>query len=136
MKSIEPMFTKQAVVLLHKKYLQLIKIHDITVQLSDALNRNDDVSAQMYINMRQDSMLEVDEIEGQIHQLIFRMPDEWQSRMMQLTSRHWKDLHIEDDEEAKVGEEVDKIMRQLDRTIAIDRVLNKRIGGRDSYYQD
>lgn len=121
--------------ILHKQYLQMIKMHDLTVQMKESVQRDDNISIQMYLNMRQDVMIAVDVLEGELLNITSSMSHDLQERMAQLLSPAWKDLHIRDVGEEKIVQEYDKIQRQLQKTVALDRELNQKVAGKSSYYQ-
>ena len=50
-------------VLERKKYNYLVEIEDLTRQLAETLDRNDQVSARMLLAMRQDPILHLEEVE-------------------------------------------------------------------------
>ena len=50
-------------VLERKKYNCLLEVEDVTRQLAEALDRNDQVAARILITMRQDPLLQLEEAE-------------------------------------------------------------------------
>lgn len=136
MKGIEPIYTEKVLQFLHKKYLEGIKLYDLTAQMNDSLNHNDIVSTQLFLTMRKDVILAVAIIDEEISMLVDSMPEEWQRRMKQLISPSWKDLHITVAAETKVGEEWEKVRRQMEKTIELDKLFSLKVGGKDSFYSE
>ena len=50
-------------VLERKKYNCLLEVEDVTRQLAQALDRNDQVAAQMLVALRQDPLLHLEEVD-------------------------------------------------------------------------
>lgn len=122
--------------ILHKKYLQMIKIHDLTVQMQEAVSRNDNVSIQLYMDMRQDVMIAVDGLEGEMEQILNTISHEGRERMAMLMNKEAEDLPNVEEGEEKIVKAYANIQRQLQKTIALDKELNKKITGTKSFYQN
>lgn len=122
--------------ILHKKYLQMIKIHDLTVQMQEAVSRNDNVSIQLYMDMRQDVMIAVDGLEGEMEQILNTISHEGRERMAMLMNKEAEELPNVEEGEEKIVKAYANIQRQLQKTIALDKELNKKITGTKSFYQN
>lgn len=110
------------------------EILNITKDMEEAMSRNDRVSAQMLIGMRQEEMDRADRSSKNIDCLInsVTLPE-------QICLKEW--LHGRETKEAdspmskKIVELAQITQRTLERTIAIDKHMSKRLAGKDSFYE-
>lgn len=117
---------------LQKKLSKMNEILDLTKQMDDALQRNDPVSLQMVLEMRQGVMMEVDEIDYEAHSLLERMAEEERNKILDILAM--KQEAIEIFELKKIDELNRKIKAVLKQTITIDKHLNMKIGENNSFY--
>lgn len=116
-----------------KKYLQLNEIMDTTVQLAEALSRDDEISVRMLIAMRETPVQEVMDTEARIRRLL--------SQALLDDGEHLRRLMRGNGmEPPKPGEEAldevsQKNYRLLSRIVALDKPLNLKIGKDQSFYQ-
>lgn len=117
-----------------KKYLRLNEVMDTTVQLADALGRDDEVSARMLLAMREEPIQEIDNAQRCIRRILCSLPSEEQEhlRVLMIGSGREKP-HA--GEEALDGES-QKNYRLLTRILALDKPLNRKIAKEKSFYQD
>lgn len=114
--------------------VRMVEIERLTKELGDALSRNDQESAQLLMKMRQDEMERVSEIREEIRLLIQSAEVREGTKL-----RSWlagEDTYQPDCFEAgKIIEFSKQIALVLNRTISIDKVINQKLAGKDSYYQ-
>lgn len=117
-----------------RNYTRVVEIERITRELGDALSRNDQESAQLLIKMRQDEMEMVGESRHEI-QMFLQTVDTEERRKL----KGWlngKREEVPDSFEAQKIMEISGTLTQiLDRTISLDKAINKKIAGKDSFYK-
>ena len=117
-------------VLERKKYNFLMELEDLTRQLAEALDRNDQVSAKMLVAMRQDPLLQLEEVDrGEKHREA-ALPEEDQERVRILR----RDGQARYDGEDVFLEQVGKTRRLLERVVDLDRRISLRMAGDHSFY--
>lgn len=119
---------------LQKKYNKLNEVLDLTKEMETALQRNDQVSFRMVLVMRQDVMIRIDKIDATTKILLQAIPQDICKVINRQMCHESKQANPESEEEKKIGELYAKIQRLLEKIITIDRVMNKKIAGKDSYY--
>lgn len=114
--------------------VRMVEIERLTKELGDALSRNDQESVQLLIKMRQDEMEHFGETKSEIRMLL-RSADREEQDML----RGWlagEDKYQPDSFEArKIMELSSQMALVLSRTISIDKAINQKLAGKDSYYQ-
>lgn len=117
-----------------RNYTRVVEIERITRELGDALSRNDQESAQLLIKMRQDEMEMVGESRHEIQMLLQTVDEEEREKL-----KGWlngKRGEQPDSFEAQKIMEISGTLTQiLDRTISLDKAINKKIAGKDSFYK-
>lgn len=118
-------------VLERKKYNCLLEVEDVTRQLAEALDRNDQVAARMLIAMRQDPLLQLEEVDRGEKERKAAFPEEDQERLQAL---------LRTKESRYDGEDVfltqaDKTRLLLERVIELDRRVSLRMAGDHSFYR-
>ena len=116
-----------------RNYVRVVEIERITKELGDALSRNDQESAQLLVKMRQDEMDHISEMKQEIRLLVESSAPE--EKRMLISWLAGKNEYQPDSFEAKKLLELSGQMQQvLSRTIAIDKAINKKLAGKDSFY--
>lgn len=105
---------------LKKRYSLLIQIDDLTQQMSDALNRDDEVSFQMLLSMRQEPILYLKESDKILLNLKSELP--------QNIVKRWQELENNaepiDQEETLFKQQINQNRRLLERLVPFDnRIL-------------
>lgn len=105
---------------LKKRYSLLIQIDDLTQQMSDALNRDDEVSFQMLLSMRQEPILYLKESDKILLDLKSELP--------QNIVKRWQELENNaepiDQEETLFKQQINQNRRLLERLVPFDnRIL-------------
>lgn len=114
--------------------VRIVEIERMTKELGDSLSRNDQESAQLLMNMRQDEMERTSETKTEIRMLLESAEKEDQQKL-----RVWlagEDRYEPDCFEArKIVELSSQMATVLNRTISLDKAINQKLAGKDSYYQ-
>lgn len=119
---------------LRKKYNKISELLDITQQMSECIGRNDMVSFEILINMRTDILLEIEGINDTREQIIEALEPQKAERIEYLMQ---EDIEITNDisnEELKVHSTFKDCKSVTAKLIAIDKVINKKICGDESFY--
>lgn len=108
------------IVQLKKRYSLLTEIYDLTEQMSDALNRDDEVSFQMLLSMRQEPILYMKESDGVLLSLKSELPEDIIKRWHELEN----DAQPLSQEETLFKQQIEQNRRLLERIVPFDnRVL-------------
>ena len=118
-------------VLERKKYNCLLEVEDVTRQLAEALDRNDQVAARMLVAMRQDPLLQLEEVDrGEKHRKA-ALAEEDQERIRSLLREQAPRYEGED----VFLEQAGKTRRLLERVVELDQRINVRMAGDQSFYR-
>lgn len=119
---------------IQRNYVRVVEIERLTKELGDALSRNDQESAQLLVKMRQDEMEQAVIVKQEIQMLLQTVDIAERDRL-----KGWlegKSNEEPDSFEAKKIIELGGLFTQvLNRTINIDKAINMKIAGKDSFYQ-
>lgn len=118
-------------VLERKKYNYLNDVMDLSQQLATAMDRNDQVSVRMLVAMRQDPLLQLEEIKRNLHRRLLEFSPADQELAHRLLQG--KETSGSPREQA-VADQVGVNRRLLERIIELDRRLNHRLTGEKSFY--
>lgn len=118
-------------VLERKKYNYLVEIQDLTKQLAESLDRNDQVSVRMLVAMRQDPIRHLTEVDDGEKTRVSILAVESQERVKALG----RGEPAQDDNERVYLEQAGKTRRLLERVVELDRRINVRMAGGQSFYQ-
>ena len=117
-----------------KAYMKLDELFDLTGQLAQAVDRRDEVSTKMLLGMRQQPLLDLQEIEETIQEGVLNQPEEDARRLSFLLQGNVPEGAPEQQEETALRELCERNLRQLDRIIQLDRRISTGMGGNRSYY--
>lgn len=109
------------IVQLKKRYSLLTEIKDLTEQMSDALNRDDEVSFQMLLSMRQEPILYMKESDGVLLSLKSELPEDIINRWHELENN----AEPLSQEETLFKQQMEQNRRLLERIVPFDnRIFN------------
>ena len=113
---------------LRKRYTALTETYDLTVQMGEALDRNDRTSFSMLLAMRQEPVLRMQELDGNIRRIVeFDAPD---------IGTRWNALTNgdapQDADEQMVVKQMQQNKRVIDRLVPIDSRINQVLSERKS----
>ena len=118
-------------VLERKKYNSLSEVLDLTRQLGESLDRNDQVAVRMIIAMRQDPLLHLEEAERTAKDRRRSLTEEEQRRIRSLL----KGAEPQSSEERTFLDQAGKTRRLLERVVELDRRVSLRMAGGQSFYK-
>ena len=118
-------------VLERKKYNSLSEVLDLTRQLGESLDRNDQVAVRMLIAMRQDPLLHLEEAERTAKDRRRSLTEEEQRRIRSLL----KGAEPQSSEERTFLDQAGKTRRLLERVVELDRRVSLRMAGGQSFYK-
>lgn len=113
---------------LRKRYTALTETYDLTVQMGEALDRNDRTSFSMLLSMRQEPVLRLQELDANIRRIVeIDAPD---------IEARWKALVAgeapQDADEQMVANQMQQNKRMIDRLVPIDSRINRVLTERKS----
>ncbi len=117
-------------VLERKKYNYLAEVQDLTRQLAESLDRNDQVSARMLVAMRQDPIRQAVEVDRGAKTRLAALGDEAWERVQELQGGGTP----QDDGEKIFLEQAGKTRRLLEQVVDLDRRVSVRMAGEQSFY--
>lgn len=113
---------------LRKRYTALTETYDLTVQMGEALDRNDRTSFSMLLSMRQEPVLRLQELDGNIRRIVeINAPDievRWQALVAGDAPQ--------DADEQMVVNQMQQNKRVIDRLVPIDSRINRVLTERKS----
>ena len=113
---------------LRKRYTALTETYDLTVQMGEALDRNDRTSFSMLLAMRQEPVLRMQELEGNIRRIVEIDAPDIKARWRALVD--W-DVPQDADEQMVVNQ-MQQNKRMIDRLVPIDKRINQVLSERKS----
>lgn len=119
----------QILILMRKKYNYINEINRITLEIADALSRNDGYSAELLLDMRSEEMENVDKCNEDINTLLLQIPEEKIQKYKELTKGK-QEIDCELTQiQSKIIELRDVINAVLIKTIEVDKIINIKIRG-------
>lgn len=117
-------------VLERKKYNCLSEVMDLSRQMGEALDRNDDVSLRMLLAMREDPLLQLRELQQAVEEKKERLSPEDRERAAALG----RGADPQGEEETTYHSQAGSARRLLERIVELDERLNRRLAGESSFY--
>lgn len=111
-------------------YVKLAEFEDLTRQLAEAVDRRDEVSVQMLLNMRGEPAHQMEEINQQLHGRLLELPVDEAIRAKEILDGGEQ----QEPEEAALCGQVLQNKRLLQRCLELDRRVSVRMGGNKSFY--
>lgn len=115
-----------------KMYGALSELQETTIELSDAFKRQDQVSFRLYLGLRQDSINQLVECRTLLKKQCMGLPASDKEHLEKILAG---DAIVEQDLEKRLIDLVKKNRNTLERIIQQDRVINQRLGGKNSFYR-
>ena len=113
-----------------RKYGYLSEVMDLSRQLGEALDHNDQVSVRMLVAMRQEPILHLQELEGVLRARRDSLTPEESKRVGALL----KGAEPADEGERAYLHQVGIVRRLLERVLELDQRLDRRVAGSNSFY--
>ena len=114
-----------------RQIAELTEAHDLTRQLSEALDRKDQVSVDMLLGMRETPIRAMLEVDAGIKDYLAALPEEEAARCTALLEGE----EPETDAERDFCEIVDRFLDGLEKLIEEDKRISLRLGGNRSFYR-
>ncbi len=119
---------------LQRKYGSMNEIFRITQEMQEVLQRDDRVSLDMLISMRQEELERAVDCDRDIQYLLSVLPPEKREQV-----RGWLNQGTAKEQDGfeavKMGEIAASIRSVLEKTIQVDQRMSKRVAGKDSFYE-
>ena len=119
---------------LQKKYGSMNEIFKTTQEMQDALARDDRVSLEMLIKMRQDEIDRAVDCDRDIQYMLSVHAPERREQVRDWLN-HGTAKEQDGFEAVKIGEIAESIRKVLERTIQVDSRMSQRVAGKDSFYK-
>lgn len=113
---------------LRKRYSALTETYDLTVQMGEALDRNDRTSFSMLLAMRQEPVLRMKELDENIRCIVENDAPDIEGRWRALT----RGDAPQDADEQMVVKQMQQNKRVIDRLVPIDSRMNQVLSERKS----
>ncbi len=120
--------------LLQQNYKHMLEINQLTKELADTLSRGDRESAGIFLKMRDGEMEKADVNKWKIQAILEAVDLKTREELRALLNREDK-RELPDFESKKILEFSMKIQNVLEQTIALDKIVSRRLAGNDSYYK-
>ena len=117
-------------VLERKKYNLLSEVMDVSGQMGEALDRNDDVSVRMLVAMRQEPILRLEELQQAAAARLESLSPEDRERVRALKEGAGSLGAEEETYSVQAG----STRRLLERVLELDQRLSRRLAGDNSFY--
>ena len=118
-------------VLERKKYNYLSEVLDLSHPMGGALDRNDDVSVRMLLALREEPLLHLRELTQAIRNKKESLPPEDRERVSVLD----QGAAPQGEEETTYHSQAGSARRLLERIGELDERLNRRLAGKNSFYE-
>lgn len=125
---------EEILILLQRNYTQVIEIERITKEIADSLSRNDTESVGLLLNMRQTEMEKASETKYKIAAILQALDVREREELKALLNGSERQ-ELQDVQRKKVMEISGKVQKVLNRIVEADRVISRKLAGKDSYYQ-
>lgn len=119
----------------YREYKAMMEIENLTRELEDALNRSDKEAAGLILDMRQKEMEKASQAKRAVGEFLESMDED-----LREDTKHLLNGELPKERTESEAEKISTISRQrnhtLENILRIDRVLSRRVAGKDSYYND
>ena len=122
---LEELFLKERLI-----YVKLAEFEDLTRQLAEALDRRDEISVQMLLNMRGEPAHQLHEADQQLRGRLLQLPEDDAIRAREILEGGEQ----RGPEEAALCGQVKQNRRLLQRCREMDKQVSMRMGGQKSFY--
>lgn len=126
---------ERIMLLLQRRFSVLREISRLTGEVTESVSRNDQVSAGLLIQMRQEEIVKVDACQEEIRLMAEKEPGHAPLIRELITSDPFTVRSPGSFEEEKIFEIRQKTSRLIKDIQEKDRYLNLRVGGNRSYYK-
>lgn len=114
-----------------EQIIHLLEVSDLTRQLTEAVDRNDEVSVNMLLSMRETPVQKLHEAEQRLREYCMEMPEASAIRSRELLEGG----EPQEREEETLYEKNASYRRLLSSVLEDDKQLSLRLGGQKSFYR-
>lgn len=111
-------------------YIKLTEFESLTTQLAQAVDRRDEVSVRMLLNMREEPACQLQEIDQYLRARLLELPEDDAIRGRELL----EGASAEEPGEERLCAQVSQNRRLLRRCMELDRRVSTRVDGTRSFY--
>lgn len=125
---------QEIMITLQKKYNHMTEVYRLTGELEDALQRDDRVSTQMLLVMRQEEIEGIQKCDKSLQLLIESTPPdmrEWLQKAINGTLPQNDESAPEENQILRISA---NIRSEWEKTVRIDRHVNQKLAGEESFY--
>lgn len=119
-----------ALVTERKMYTALTELLETTGELSEALSRQDQVSFQLYLGMRHDTLNQLAECKAILKKQCADLPEKEGNALRQILSGEAP----QDGGAQRLADQVRRNRELWQKAVLADRLANQRLGGKKSFY--
>ena len=127
-------FLSEILIRVQRNYVHMVEIERLTKDMADSLSRNDQESVELLLKMRGEEMEQAGSTKQEIQTILEALDADEKEKF-----RSWLngENKYEPDcfEAMKIAELSGQTQQVLNRTISLDKVLNSKVAGKESYYQ-
>ena len=116
-----------------KMYTSLTEVAELTSELSEAVNRQDQVSVRMFLSMRQEEIGRLNDYQAMLNRQCKQLPAEDGALLSQYISGRFSGKLPTASGEALLRQ-AEKNYALLERVRQADRAVSSRLGGANSFY--
>ncbi|MBR5229702.1 MAG: hypothetical protein IKW01_02505 [Firmicutes bacterium] len=127
---------KEILTVLQKKYNYMTEICRLTEEMEKSLQRDDRISTQMLISMRQEEIEGIQQCDRELDLYVDSLPQtlqEWMKDALKGTELQSEECGMEDNLVLKLSA---NIRSAWEKTIRIDKHVNQKLAGEDSFYYE
>ena len=126
-------FLTEVLIRVQRNYVHMVEIERLTKDMADSLSRNDKESVELLLKMRGE---EASTSKHEIQTILEAMDGEDQKKLRSwLNGENGKKYEPDSFESRKIAELSSQTQQVLSRTINLDKVLNSKVAGKESFYQ-
>ena len=114
-----------------RRYAQLSELFDLTKQLAEAVDRDDEIATRMLLSMREEPLEKMRQVEENLTRQRASLSEEDGRRLVELLSG----AQARQAEETALSEQVGTNRRLLSQLVELDKRVNKKVTGEKSIYQ-
>ena len=122
-----------AISLQRSMYISLTEVDELTVELSEALKRQDQVSVQMFLSMRQEPINHLQGLKAQTEKQCAQLPPSEGALLRDILNGRGTPSNPQEEELMRLAQ---KNLGLLSRIVRADRRISQRLGGTHSFYSD
>lgn len=122
--------------ILQRKYTHMSEICRLTEEMAEELSRDDRVSVQMTLGMRGEELEKIRECDRDFHLFLDSVPPELKEWLIEVADGKIGSSEKYGKEGMLVVRLAGSIRNVWEKTMMVDRHMNKRLAGADSFYTD